>query len=423
MRCALRTALLCLPLLAGGHITTVAAEIQWVSDAVVQQAKQATVILELGTKKLECCGFFVSADGLVVTPASMLQGHRTAMVRNSRGERIAVSSIVGMDAAKQVAVLATGRKPPAFLKLNDLPAAIGSACVVMCMTPENNIEPMDVLLSARALPGRFPELRNCETWSLATKPPISGTLGGALISAEGKAVGMCAYWGMLFGTYPQPLAAAVTEKTIASALDSARSGGKARPFPSSGEIIPDNLNLGPEFEEATRLIASNDPAGAIPKLEQAIQQHPADPRPLDHLAGCLKSTGRLREARETAEQALRLDPDHPIYQGRLAGILEQQGELAEAQKLLRSMTAKFPNDPFAWSGLADHHMTAGQIAEAEACIRKACELAPDSMNILEKFRQILLTTGKVEEASQARDRLSELESIYFKLKYSVPKRQ
>jgi hypothetical protein len=45
------------------------------------------------------------------------------------------------------------------------------------------------------------------------------------------------------------------------------------------------------------------------------------------------------------------------------------------------------------------------------------------MNILEQFRQILLTTGKVEEASRARDRLSELESLYFKLKYSAPKRE
>lgn len=57
MRCALRTALLCLPLLAGGHITTVAAEIQWVSDGLVQQAKQATVILELGTKSSSAVAF------------------------------------------------------------------------------------------------------------------------------------------------------------------------------------------------------------------------------------------------------------------------------------------------------------------------------------------------------------------------------
>ena len=45
MRHSLRTVLLCLAALAGGRITAIAVEIQWVDDAVVQQAKQASVFL------------------------------------------------------------------------------------------------------------------------------------------------------------------------------------------------------------------------------------------------------------------------------------------------------------------------------------------------------------------------------------------
>lgn len=405
-----------------GQITSRAAEIEWVSDAMVQQAKQAAVIIELGNNA-NSCGFFVSGDGLLVTAAAMLQDQRNVIVQDSRGERFSVSAMVGIDTAKQVAVLATGRKPPAFLKLHDPPAAVGSACVAMCMSPGNAIVAMDVILLARTPPGSIPEVGDCETWTLATKPLITGALGGALISGEGKAAGMCVYWGMRAGRHPQPFAVAVTAKPLASALDSVRSGGKARPFPSPGEITRESLTLGLAFQEAAHLLALRDDAGAIVKLKEAIQQHPTDPRPLDHLAGCLMSMGRLREARDAAKLAVRLDPDHPVYQSRLAEILLELGELSEGQKLARSITAKFPNFASAWGDLEKVHMAAGQSVEAEACARRASELQPGFMGPLEHYHEVLLSTGKIEEAQQARDRLSELESLYFKLNYSSPKRK
>jgi Flp pilus assembly protein TadD len=410
-------------LAAMGTMHAQAGEINWVGSTALEQAKLATVIIELGINGNQCCGFFVSGDGLIVTSAAMLQGCRNVIVRDSLERRIPVSTMLGMDEAKQIAILATGHRPAAFLQLHQPVPAIGRPGIVIQISPKNAVEAVDVLHLALIAPGCMPEVGGCEAWSLASKPPLSGSLGGALISEEGVALGMCAYWGTNGGMYPQPLAAAVTAKAITTALDTAKKDMKTRPFPSLGEVTRESLNLGPDFQEASRLIALGDLTGAVFQLEKAIQKHPADSRPLDHLAGCLMSTGRLVEARSAAEKARQLDPDNHFYSSRLAEILMAQGAWSDAQNLLQSLTERAPNHAHPWEDIALLHLASGRSSEAETCARKAIALRPDFMNLWEGYRKILLSMGKIEDARLASDRLAELESLYFKLKFSSPNRR
>lgn len=400
-----------------------AAEIKWVDDAVVQQAKQATVIIDLGLNNAMAAGFFATDDGLIVTGAPLLEGCREVTVKNSRGEQIKVSRVAAMDDTKQVAVLATGHRPPAFLKLRDQSAAVGNACVICSVTPGGGIAVADAVLLARIAPGVIPELRDCETWSLAMKPSLQIGSGGALISGDGLVAGMHLYSTMRAGSFLQPFVMAVTETAIASALALARKGGEGRAFPAQGEINPQNMNLGPHYVEGRRLRSLGKYEDAIVEFQKASREHPENALPLDAQATSLISLGRLQEARQITEATLRLAPDHPLYRGRLAGILAQQGEADDAVKHLRSLKENFPLFSDVSGKLAHMLMASGQTAEAETCAKKACELEPDSMAYWEQYWKILVTVGKVEESGRARDQLSELESTYFKLKYSAPKRE
>jgi hypothetical protein len=61
--------------------------------------------------------------------------------------------------------------------------------------------------------------------------------------------------------------------------------------------------------------------------------------------------------------------------------------------------------------------------DAVAMIQRCAELEPESLNAWNFYADALAEVGKFDEASKVRDHVSELESIYFKLKYSAPHRK
>ena len=408
--------------LIGGGIGVPAAEIQWVGDDVVEEARQAVVRIELGSTVV--CGFFASEDGLLVTAAGPLEDHHKAVVRTSRGEAFQVSHLAAMDSAKQVAVLVTGTTPPAWLKVNAQPATLGSACVLFHTTEEMNLAAADALLLARHVPGCYPQMNVSPMLSIATRPDVEGSTGAPLVSGSGRAVGM-SYSASSRGVgtdYPQPLNLATTEAAIVSALDAARGNLKPKPWPVRGEVNPQMVVANRHFEDGTRLLRMGQVKEAEDHFRAALNEHPQNVQFMDHLAGCLVATGKLKEAQGIMEQVLRLSPPNHQYRRRMIDILMTQGEDQLAIKHCCTLLSDFPKYSYAWSQHAALLMNTGSIAEALPAMKTACELEPDCLEYWDMYARMLRVAGKLEEAGLAQEKVQELESLYFKLKYSSPKR-
>src|SRR5262245_61172386 len=96
--------------------TASAAEIAWLKDEVVNQARKAVVSV-ITAPKSGIGGFFVSEEGWVVTRASFLEGLGAVAIDIPGEPRIEDVPVLALDAEHDLALLATGAKPPAYLKI------------------------------------------------------------------------------------------------------------------------------------------------------------------------------------------------------------------------------------------------------------------------------------------------------------------
>ena len=161
---------------------------------------------------------------------------------------------------------------------------------------------------------------------------------------------------------------------------------------------------------------------ALEKYRAVLKRHPQDPIVMNRLACCLLETGNTDEARKIAEDAIRLAPDRLGPKLLLGAILDARTNSVKMIPYYQDLTTRFPKLGDAWGSLGAHQFNAGRKAEGLAAIRKWTELEPDSMSAWDAYAQVLTATGDYDGAGRATERSSELESLFFRLRYSAPKR-
>ena len=91
-----------------------AADIAWLSDEVVNQARASIVTVET-SPTTAVTGFFASEDGLVVTTAGYLEGCEKLTVITQAQKALTDVKLLAVSREQDLAVLATGGKAPAHL--------------------------------------------------------------------------------------------------------------------------------------------------------------------------------------------------------------------------------------------------------------------------------------------------------------------
>jgi hypothetical protein len=149
--------------------------------------------------------------------------------------------------------------------------------------------------------------------------------------------------------------------------------GILRRFFGGGEASPATQGL---VDEAKRLLATGDTAGAERILERALA---ADAR---HAAGHVLlarvrgAQGRDAEARAALERALRLAPGLEMAEAELAELERRTGDAAAAAARLQRLTARRPDAPAAWHNLGAALLDCDRPEEALAALLRAEALAP-----------------------------------------------
>ena len=402
-------------LIAGGR----ADDIRWLDDKIIRQTRQATVGILSRDGHASASGFFVSENGLVIACASTLEGLAEVVMFTSDNEEITGAKLVALDPLTDLAVLATGRRPPAFLTVHQKPVAANSSCAVVFRSGRA-FKAADGVLLARRAQLDWTESRFLAVWSIAINPNMNGLTGAPVVTADGKVAGMCDF---VTGFPPQKFVFAIPETAISTALEQARTAPAPRDFPRPGEVSRHGFsNTDPDYIEGMTRMSEGDPFGALDSFKSALRNHPKDPPAMIQVAACSRATGDVASAKRVLEELVRIAPERLQARAMLGMTLSEEGTSETTVRYFEELTTGFPEFAAAWGELGALRFDLGHKPAALAALKRHTELEPDSIHSWSVYAKALFATGDFDEATRAADRARELESILFKLTYSAPKR-
>ncbi|HEX3743981.1 MAG TPA: tetratricopeptide repeat protein [Bryobacteraceae bacterium] len=157
-----------------------------------------------------------------------------------------------------------------------------------------------------------------------------------------------------------------------------------------------------ELNGGMLLLRQKNPADALPLLEDAARQKPAEFAPVFYLAEAELQSGQADQAVEHYRQAAAIDPKSATAELGWGRALALAGKLDEAAPHFRTAIARDPRFHDALLSLADLYEERKQIPEALAIYREF----PDNAAVQEHAGNLLLESKKYGEA------VSQLEKAY-----------
>lgn len=399
-----------------------AVDVKIVDDATVQKALQATVLVEAVTSSVGLdhanLGFFVSEDGLVVTVATGVEGAEKVSIRLADGSIVSDAKFMGMDENKHMAVLATNRKPPAFLELCDNAPLVGDACALMGLHQTyRSFQGASGQLLARHLSLDHGTMQNqfVDMWSIGTRHDCRFD-GGAVVNSMGKVIGV----GWPIGIREPSVMRARSDEDIRAALKKARQAGKPGPFPRLGDITPGIVSPAQsdtDFLAGAQSMLRGDYPTAIQRFKETLRRHPKDPRTLTCLTSCyvcLKNS-QNEELWRWLDELAQTGVLPCLSRAAIAGILAREGNYTAANEQLKTLLKEEPRLGNAWNLHAEVLRTMGRKKEALEAARRAVELEPEFLKSWTTLSDILLELGEMKSYREAQDHANELETLIFKL--------
>jgi TolA-binding protein len=396
-----------------------AEDLSWVDNSIIEKARLAVVVIERVGMNDTVPGFFASPDGLVVALAQDLAGVQKVIIHTTKGEKIIQSSLAALDEVHDLAVFATGQKPPSYLKVSEKPRTVGERCALVFPLGMEQIKAADAKLLSRRVTLDRTGVRFIDSWSFALSLNSAARTGSPLVTREGDIAGIFFQFKAVDPTTRQRLAFAHPESTISAVLAKAHQSGKLLTFPQTSGIANDlTASSDPTFTEGIKLMQQGDQVGAAEKFRISLSRHPKSPWVREQLIGCLHDSGDIEGAHQLIEESIRMFPGRPSFQSALGMILGQKGDLNSALAHFKAFTNAMPQHADAWKGLGDVFLMSGRISEAGNAYRTWSQLEPDSILAWRALSQ----AGTPAEKSQAIATYNELESLYFSLRYTAPHR-
>ena len=139
-------------------------------------------IVKLGT------GFFVSADGRLVTNAHVVEGAVTATAKLENGATYTIQGVLKSAADKDLVLLQADAKDVPFLNINgESPPEVGSRIAVIGSPLGLEGTVSDGIISGHRT------VKKDDQWLQITAPVSPGSSGSPLIDEQGKVVGVATF--------------------------------------------------------------------------------------------------------------------------------------------------------------------------------------------------------------------------------------
>ncbi|NND44235.1 MAG: tetratricopeptide repeat protein, partial [Xanthomonadales bacterium] len=160
------------------------------------------------------------------------------------------------------------------------------------------------------------------------------------------------------------------------------------------DYIPAHLWLGGLLGEQGRVPEQ----GVV--LQEAMALDPLNELLAINYAGNLYVQGNYEAARDLLIGLVRIKPDSPTLLRTLAGYAAGHGDLVEAWEYADRSFALEPESPAVIITMAKAWMELGELERAEAVLQTGMELASDNADLKSLYFQLMLVTGRVEEAER-----------------------
>jgi putative PEP-CTERM system TPR-repeat lipoprotein len=161
-----------------------------------------------------------------------------------------------------------------------------------------------------------------------------------------------------------------------------------------------------EYLSVLALLQKGDPAGAIDSAVKAANRQPENPALQALAAAVLMRQQQYAQARPFADAVVRLRPDDAASYTNLGRLELQQRNVDAARRNFQTALQKKPGDALATTSLALIEMSAQRTDAALAVLSESRKQDPKNIEPRVLETQILLLTGKVDDAEKlARDSL------------------
>jgi predicted Zn-dependent protease len=357
-----------------------------VSPAVVRIVVRDREFKEIGLGS----GFFVTADGLLVTNHHVVRGAEFATVLRADGSTLFVDGVLALDADQDLAVLKVNGAGLPYLEV--APAAyppVGTRVYAI-----GNPQGLTNTLSEGLVSGIRQE--GGQVRGIQTTAAISpGSSGGPLVDAQGRVVGVTRAY-LVEG---QALNFAVPAAAVRALLAKA-AAGKAAPLASAGGRPLDRA-ASRELDAAWAAIIEKRWTDGIRILTGLTRREPDNPFGWFTLGYMHYRMGNHELAVEACKTAIRLEPDDPAaynYLGRVYTLLGRHVEAVEACKTAIRLN---PGHADAYLNLGLTYAKMGRYAEAVEAYKTVIRLEPDHVPVYYELGLAYLAMGNRAEALRA----------------------
>lgn len=322
-------------LVAGGLVVLIAiafASWRWTAGArpgTSQQRARGSVVLirafDAADKAIATgSGFFISADGKLVTNYHVIKGASKLVVKLENGAMHEVSGVLADDSKSDIVLLRVEASGLPFLRLGDSASAQVGQRVTVIGSPLGLEGTMsDGIISAkRALPGK-------EKWLQITAPIAPGSSGSPVLDANNDVLGVAT----MIMRGGQALNFAVPIESAKALLAEVGSRSEAKPLEGIPRREQNIARDDTEYRELLAALESGDYVRAA-KLMQSLEKRFPQSAPQFHkFRGMIFYGVKLhKEAIKEFEQAVKFQPDDAAVWFVLGATHAQNGGYHEAIK-------------------------------------------------------------------------------------------
>lgn len=345
-------------------------------------------------------GFFVDKQGHLVTNYHVLKGAYSAIVRNYKGQKYPIISILAEDEDTDLIKVSVDipKKEVSYVTVSkQLPSIAERIVVVGSPLGLDQTVSEGIVSSIRKMP-------NVGNFFQMSAPISQGSSGSPVINMKGKVVGIAAFQSTVgqnlnFAISGRSVIGLKANKTTKSIAEWAFSSGGKNPkiaaelckkgfhYSISGEYNealhyykkateedPDNAKAW--FGLGYCYAGLDKPADAISAYEQAIKTNPLDVPAYQNLANYYNKIGRHDDAIDTYRKVTRLDPDFGPAHYKLGLLYARLGMFAKGKSSFEQAIRVNPSDASAYFYMGIACGKLGHYQEALNAHKKSIGIEP-----------------------------------------------
>ena len=349
--------------------------------------------LKLGT------GFFVSADGKLVTNAHVIEGADTASAKLENGATYSIRGVLKAGLEKDLVLLQAEAKDVPSLAISHEPMPDVGSRVAVIGSPFG----LEGTVSEGIISGHR-DAKKDDQWLQMTAPVSPGSSGSPVVDENGKVIGIATF----IVNNAQALNFARPIAYVSELLDHSTEAKEPAPLWTVASN-PKNVVLNdPEFISAENALQKEDAAGALKILNSISTKYSENEAFLFKLGTVYERLNLLDDAVQAYQHALKLEPTSGIGWTSLGSTLVKLKRFAEAEDAARQAVKQSPDYGPAWALLGKLYSQESRYADAADSFQKAAQLMPKDA---EFWRSLADSYSKMNEPAKSQEAIQKSQEI------------